>query len=336
MKNVSIKDLAARVGVSATTVSFVLNGKGKEKGISEDLQEQIRSVAAELKYRPNEMARGLRTGQTHTLGLMVEDISNPFFARLAKVVEDEAEKEGYRAIYCSTENNDSKASGLLYMLKQRQMDGFIIIPTQGMLRELEELVIEERPLVLVDRFFPELRATSVTVDNYSCSKAGVDLMFAKGARKIALVTVDSIQQQMMDRNKGYFDSIVQFGGEVDQDCILKLPFPLALENTVSMIKEFLTNFTNLGGVFFTTNYLGVAGLEAIKGMDINIPEDLKVLCFDDNDLFRIVKPSITVIAQPIDAIGELAVRSLVNMISSKNLAPARHVFEPTLVIRDSI
>ena len=104
MKSVSIKDIANQVGVSTTTVSFVLNGKAKEKRISEDLKNEILRIAAQLNYRPNQVARGLRTGQTHTLGLIIEDISTPFFGNLAKVVEEEADKHGYSVMFCSTDN----------------------------------------------------------------------------------------------------------------------------------------------------------------------------------------------------------------------------------------
>ena len=159
MKPVSIKDIAGQVGVSTTTVSFVLNGKAKEKRISDDLKNRILEVAASLNYRPNQVARGLRTGQTHTLGLIIEDISNPFFANLAKAVEAEADKFGYTVMFCSTENNEQKASSLLHMLKHRQMDGFIITPTQGMESEVKRLGEEGRPVVLIDRYFTDLETS---------------------------------------------------------------------------------------------------------------------------------------------------------------------------------
>src|SRR5690606_29472807 len=118
-QKISIRDMAERLGVSPTTVSFVLNGKQKEKRISD-------KVAKRMKYEPNHMARGLRTGKTKTIGLIVEDISNHFFAHIAKVVEHRALMYGYRVLYCSTEDNIKKARELLQMLKYRQVDGFII------------------------------------------------------------------------------------------------------------------------------------------------------------------------------------------------------------------
>jgi LacI family transcriptional regulator len=336
MKNVSIKDIASEVGVSTTTVSFVLNGKAREKRISEDLKDRILEVAARLNYRPNQVARGLRTGQTHTLGLLVEDISNPFFARLAKVIEDEADRSGYRVIFCSTENKEEKAAALLSMLKHRQMDGFIITPTQGMERDLRDLMEEGRPIVLVDRYFSGLETSWVTVNNYDGAKKGVKYMLEKGIKKPVLVTLDSPLIPVVERRRGYMDALHESGVDSDPSRILKLSYPADQEQLVELISNFLREKPDTDGIFFTTNFLGVGGLEAIRELGLNIPADLSILCFDDNDLFRIGRPSITVIAQPVDDIAEVAVKMLVNMLATKDHSITHHTLEPALIYRESI
>ena len=187
MKNISIK--GGDLGVSTTTVSFVLNGKAGKKGSAMILKDKIFRLPRRLNYRPNQVARGLRTGQTHTLGLIVEDISNPFFAHLARFVESEADKAGYTVMFCSTENNDEKATSLLYMLRHRQMDGFIIIPTPGLRKEVESLV-QNKPVVLVDRYFPDLETSYVTVDNFKGAMGGrKHSLIKKGCKRIGLVTL---------------------------------------------------------------------------------------------------------------------------------------------------
>ncbi|MFZ9661739.1 MAG: LacI family DNA-binding transcriptional regulator, partial [Chitinophagaceae bacterium] len=217
MKAVSIKDIANRAGVSTTTVSFVLNGKAKEKRISNDLKDQILAIAAELNYRPNHVARGLRTGKTNTIGLMVEDISNPFFANLAKIIEDEADKVGYTVMFCSTENNDQRAGSLLHMLKHRQMDGFIITPTIGLERDVKQIVDEKRPLVLLDRYFPELDSDYVTIDNYKGSNDATKWLLERGCQKIGIVTLQSDLVQMSNRANGYFDALKDAGFQPEQE-----------------------------------------------------------------------------------------------------------------------
>jgi LacI family transcriptional regulator len=336
MKSVSIKDIAQEVGVSTTTVSFVLNGKAKEKRISDELKERILETAARLNYRPNQVARGLRTGQTHTLGLIVEDISNPFFAQLARVVEHEADKSGYTVMFCSTENNDDKAGALLYMLRHRQMDGFIIVPTPGLKKDIQSLADEGKPVVLVDRFFPDLHTCYVTVDNFKGAFEAVSLLLEKGFKKVGLVTVDSVQVQMVERERGYASALQQAGKKNASESVLRIPYDYNAESTVEAIVAFMERDPALDALFFTTNYLGVAGLEAIRHTGKKIPGDIGVVCFDDNDLFRLGSPSITVVAQPIITIAQRAVEILLGMLNHKdNAAPCQWMIPPKVQQRES-
>ena len=333
MKAVSIKDIAGQVGVSTTTVSFVLNGKAKEKRISEDLKNRILEVAARLNYRPNQVARGLRTGQTHTIGLIIEDISNPFFANLAKAVEEEADKFGYTVMFCCTENNEQKASSLLHMLKHRQMDGFIITPTLGMEGEVKRLGEEGRPVVLIDRFFPELDTSYVTVDNYKGAYDATSKLISCGYSRIGLVTTDSRQVQMKYRFEGYRDALKKHHLRQDENLV----FRLGADHTFA-VKEIAAFFTShkIDAVFFTTNYLGVYGLESLRISGKKIPEEIGVICFDDNDLFRLGTPAISVISQPIVEIGRQAVASLLAQLKEKDTVPRKIMLEPSLLQRESL
>lgn len=336
MKSVSIKDIARQVGVSTTTVSFVLNGKAREKRISEDLKNEILKIAEELNYRPNQVARGLRTGQTHTLGLIIEDISNPFFGNLAKVVEEEAEKWGYSVMFCSTENKEARASGLLTILKHRQMDGFIITPTPGLEKDIRQLKEENRALVLIDRFFPGLDTSYVTVDNFRGAYEATEYLLHKGYKRIGLVTVDSEQVQMRNRFDGYIQALEKYGISPAPELVLPLPFEMEQEGSVARISNFISTLKP-DAVFFTTNYLGVNGLESIRQCGLTLPADLGVVCFDDHDLFRLGRPAVTVVAQPIDDIARLAVESLISQLKDRTLPreSEKVMMQPVLLRRDT-
>jgi LacI family transcriptional regulator len=336
MKSVSIKDIANQVGVSTTTVSFVLNGKAKEKRISEDLKNEILRIAAQLNYRPNQVARGLRTGQTHTLGLIIEDISNPFFGNLAKVVEEEADKHGYSVMFCSTDNLEHRASGLLSILKHRQMDGFLITPTPGLREDVSRLVEEQRPLVLIDRYFPGLETSYVAVDNYQGAFDATNYLLGKGYKRIALVTTASTQVQMQNRQRGYTAALAAAGMMADDELTLKVGFDLSPQQAVSAISGFITQ-TKPDAVFFTTNYLGVYGLESLRISGVTIPADMGIVCFDDHDLFRLGKPAVTVVAQPIHAIAVQAVESLIEQLQTKHETQMlrKVLLEPALIVRDT-
>ena len=336
MRSVSIKDIAQEVGVSTTTVSFVLNGKAKEKRISDELKDRIIQIAEKLNYRPNQVARGLRTGQTHTLGLIVEDIANPFFAHLARFVEDEADKSGYKVMFCSTENNDEKAISLLYLLRHRQMDGFIIIPTSGIRKDIESLVSDKKPVVLVDRYFPGLDTSYVAVDNYKGSFEGVSLLVKKGYKNIGMITLDSDQVQMTERERGYTEALKASHLNMNAANVWKVPYDLTHDETVKAVVGFLAANPTIDALFFTTNYIGVAGLEAIRLLKKKIPAEIAVICFDDNDLFRLGSPSISVIAQPIREIGQRAVAIIIDMIRSKSREPQHYILKPAVVVRESV
>ncbi len=131
MKALSIKDIALKANVSITTVSFIINGKAKEKAISDAVIKKVQQIIIDSGYKPNQIARSLRTGNSNIIGLIIEDISNSFFSKIARLIEDKAYKKGYKIIYSSTENNVDKAKELINMFKSRKVDAYIISPIKG-------------------------------------------------------------------------------------------------------------------------------------------------------------------------------------------------------------
>jgi LacI family transcriptional regulator len=334
MKRVSIKDIASKAGVVPSTVSLVLNGRAKEQRISDEVAERIRRIADETGYRPLQTAVSLRKGYSKTLGLIVEDISNVFFATLAKAIEEEAYAKGYKIVYCSTENDNDKGRELIAMLTSQQVDGFLITPTPGMENEIRQL---RKPVVLMDRYFPELEVPAVLVDNYKGSRLGMDHLLDKGYRAIGLITVDLDQIQMKERERGYRTALKERKIKRQEKWILKLPYHSEQERTVEEIRKFLYEHPELDAVFFATNYLGVCGLEAIQQLKLKIPEKLAVICFDDHDLFRLFTPGITIIRQPIRDIAKSALHLLMNQLDKLSVAqlPENYQKPPEMVIRGS-
>jgi LacI family transcriptional regulator len=203
MKKVSLKDIARMVGASPSTVSFVLNGKGTEMRISAKLTERILKVAKRENYQPNNIAVSLRTGKSRIIGLVVDTISGNFFASLARIIENEAEKFGYKVIYCSTGNEVNKARELLGMLYQYHVDGYLIIPTEGLEKEIENLSRNKKPLVLMDSYFSGTTLPYVLVNNYEGVSQAVKHLIEKGYKKIGFVCNDIHLIQMLERKRGY-------------------------------------------------------------------------------------------------------------------------------------
>ena len=333
MKRVSLKDIARIAGVSPSTVSFVLNGKAKQMRISETLATKIIEVAKKEGYHPNPVAVSLRTGKSQILGLIVETISGNFFASLSRIIEEEAARFGYKVVYTSTENNRQKGKELIGMLSQRQVDGYIITPTPGMEQDIKELIADNKPVVLMDSYFPGLDVPHVLVNNYEGVMKGMAHLIEKGFRRIGFVTVDLNLVQMEERLKAYQDSMHKEGLATD-NLVLSLKYEEDKELGIQQVTNFIQNTTDLEAVFFATNYLGLLGLESIHRLGLKLPDDLAMICFDDHDVFRLYPPGITCIRQPAEEIAKTALELLMHQLGKGgNDGESKIEISPGLVIR---
>lgn len=335
MKRVSIKDIATKAGVVPSTVSFVLNGKAKEMRISDAVAEKVTAIANSEGYTPNHVAVSLRTGRSKLLGLIVEDISNPFFATLAKNIEEKANALGYRIVYCSTGNDSKKGNDLIAMLSHSQVDGFIITPLPGMERRIEKLKLQEKPVVFMDRYLPGINVSDVLLDNKEGVKLGVRHLLDKGYQRIGFVTVALEQVQMQQRKKAYEEILQEEGWPAERRFVLDLPYNYRPESAVQKIKHFVTG-EQLDAIFFSTNYLGILGIESITQLKLRIPNDLGVICFDDHDLFKLYPPGITTVQQPIQEMAHVAVDLLMEQLMAREILPLKHKHVAAkLIIRGS-
>lgn len=333
MKRVSLKDIARIAGVSPSTVSFVLNGKAKQMRISETLATRIMEVAKTEGYHPNPVAVSLRTGKSQILGLIVETISGNFFASLSRIIEDEAARFGYKVVYTSTENNRQKGKELIGMLSQRQVDGYIITPTPGMEQDIKELIADNKPVVLMDSYFPGIDVPHVLVNNYEGVMKGMAHVIEKGYRRIGFVTVDLDLVQMEDRLKAYQDSMSKAGLDTD-NLVLTLKYEEDKELGIENVTSFIKNTPDLEAVFFATNYLGLLGLESIHRLGLKLPDDLAMIVFDDHDVFRLYPPGITCIRQPAEEIAKTALELLMEQLGKGNNGGESKIeISPGLVIR---
>jgi len=328
----SLKELARIVGVSPTTVSFALNGRSKEMRISEELTSRILKAAEETGYRPNNIAVALRTGQTKIIGLIVEDIANHFFSTLAKTIEEEANLFDYKVVYCSTENDDEKGEGLLDMLQQQQVDGYLITPTSGMRNKIGKLINRKIPLVLIDRYFEDMECPHVMVNNFEGIVKGVNLLIKKGYKKISFITPDLDLMQMKEREKGFIAALEKQHFYKSKKQILKVDYKDGgKKEAIEKIKTYLKT-ESPEAVVFATNYIGIHGLQAIKELKLKIPDDLAVICFDDNEVFDLCTPSITAISQPIEDIARTAVKILMGELGVTRKSAKKLVRIPTEII----
>lgn len=310
-KKISIHDIAKHLNVSATTVSFVLNGKAEEMRIGAEVKKKVLHYAEIINYQPNLIAKSLRTGKSRIIGMMVEDISDPFFASIARGIEHKAYKLGYKIFFASTENQTEKARALIKVFRERQVDSYIIAPPPGLEAEIKSLVEYEHPVILFDRYFPELATTTVIVDNYNGVYKAVQHLLRNGFSKVGFVTLDSKQTQMHDRLQGYRDAILQSGQKART---LKVSYSSSSDSCAGKIKAFIRKHQEMDALLFGTNYLAFSGLEAINELGLRIPKDLAVVSFDDSRFFRLFSPAITAVAQPVEKIAEAIITQLQKLL----------------------
>lgn len=318
-EKISIKDIANRVGTSTTTVSFVLNGKAKEKHISASITEKILSVVAELGYQPNAIARSLRTGKSKIIGFLVDDISKPFFSGIASVIDHKASEYGYKIIFSSTGNDKKRINEILNMFKERLVDGYIIAIAESLEEEIGALLKGNSPVVLFDRYLPELTADYVLTDNNLATYNATQHLLDNGYNNIGFVTIDTQQQQMLDRLKGYTTALENAGA---RQHILKIKYTTS-EAATDCIKKFLLEGPELDAVIFASNYLTMDGLKLSRSGNEQLLNSRAVISFDDFELLEFIKPSITAIEQPIQLLGEKIVNQLIKRLQS-DTNPAKH------------
>jgi LacI family transcriptional regulator, galactose operon repressor len=336
MKRISLKDIAKMAGASPSTVSFVLNGKAAEMRISKRLADKIRKVAKRENYQPNNVAVSLRTGRSKIIGLVVDTISGSFFASLARIIESEAEQFGYKVIYCSTGNEIKKARELLRMLYQYHVDGYLIIPIHGLEKEIENLSLNKKPLVLMDSYFAGTKLPYVLVNNFQGVSKAVNHLIEKGYKKIGFICNDIPLIQMQERKRGYIETLQSHDISYDKHLLLQTPYEGSEKEIIQSITAFIKK-NNPEAIMFAANYLGVYGLESIKNLSLSIPDDIAIVCFDDHEIFRLFSPAITSIQQPVEAIAKTAIQLLMEQLGKIESKEQMHQVEvsPIFLLRNS-
>jgi len=278
-KKISIKDIAAKLEISITTVSFILNGKSKEKGISDALTERVLKYVQETGYRPHHLAQSLRTGRTKIICLLVESIYDPFFSAIAAHFEEIANQYGYKIIYGSTKNEVSKSRELIQLFKDRQVDGFIITPSENVEKDILMLQNENIPRVLVDRYYHTIDTDWVVIDNFQSIYNAVDYFARQDYKQIAFITLESDQTQMLDRLNGYKKAMEKWNC---QPLVCKIEYARVEQSGAQAIRDMLMANPGIDALFFATSYLALKGIGVINELGKSVSTDYGVIAFDDH------------------------------------------------------
>jgi len=334
VKKASLNDIAKSLNVSKTLVSLVLNGHGDSKGINSETQKRVIAKAGELNYSPNMFARGLRLGSSKTIGLIVADISNKFYSKIAKRVEDVASKQGYNIIFCSSDEDSKKEIELIEMLRVRQVDGLIVSTSQKNTRAFLQLKKENFPFVLIDRQLPRLTSHYVGVDNFQGAFEATEHLINNGYRKISFLRIlPTHLKTIKDREAGYKAALKKHDIRSSSKLIRDINYNIELDSIREVIRELLQPPQSINAIFSSNNRIAVACFECLNEMNIRIPQDIALVSFDDIDLFRFSYPTITSVAQPVEDIGETAFNILLESINNNSDTKLKQVILPVKLIK---
>ncbi len=333
-KKISLKDVAQRVGVSAALVSYVLNGKEKEARVSTQMAGKIREAAAALNYQPNLIAKSLKSGKTHTIGLIVADISNPFFSNIARIIEDEAKKSGYVVIFGSSDENAEKQQDVINVMLNRLVDAFIITPAVNTEKQIKELKKRNVPVVLIDRYFIDMETDSVRNDNFEAAAKAVQQLIKNNRNKIAMLAYSTTLQHMQERKNGYKAALKAHGIKYKSAWLLEASYEHIEQDVASLITSLLKPL-QVDAFLFATNSLAVAGLKKINELGIKVPEELAVISFDQTEAFDFFYSPVTYVNQSVPVLAKEAVKLIIARLENPALKPASIVVNTTLIIRES-
>jgi len=334
-KKSSLKDIAAYLGVSTTLVSYVINNKEKEAGVSKEMARKIRQAAKQLNYQPNLIAKSLKSGRTNTIGLVVADISNPFFSAIARIIEDEAGKYGYAAIFGSNDESAEKSATLINVLQSRQVDAFIIAAAEKSEEQIQGLQAANIPVVLIDRYFPSLDIDRVFIDNYQAAYKATQHLIRSGRTRVAMLAYDTGLYHMEERVKGYRDALRDHNLSFRKTWLRWIGYRQAKNEARQTMSDWLKPSVGIDAVLFATNTLAVESLKYIAASGVRVPERLAIIAFDESEAYDFFYSPVSSIRQPIEEMGKAAVRLVIERLGQPDKPTSAVGMDALLVLRES-
>jgi LacI family transcriptional regulator len=327
---VKMADVAREAGVSAMTVSRVINDKGY---VSDETRRRVLSVVERLGYRPSGIARGLATRRTGTIGLVVPDVANPFFADVARGVEEAAYAEGYNVFLCNTDEDPQRELAALGSLEEKQVDGLILCSSRLTEDELHKVVARHTSFVLVNRRLVGVRVHSVLLDDERGGRLATQHLLRTGRRAVGLVAGPERSQSGLLRAKGYRAALAAAELPYYPDWVR--PCVPTVDGGRQATLQLLENHPELTGLFCYNDLVAVGALQAARELGCRVPADLAIVGHDDIPLAALVTPALTTCRVPRYVLGAQAVRLLLEQLDGSAEPSGEIVLPPELVVRSS-
>jgi LacI family transcriptional regulator len=329
---ITLRDVGKRAGVSAMTVSRVIN---RREGVDAETQRKVEEAIEALDYVPNRIARGLISKKTGTLGLIVPDVVNPFFALVVRGAELVARRAGYRILLCNSEGALQLEREYIEDLIAHRVEGLLLAPVSDHSKHsVFPLLRGDFPLVLIDRALPNLDCDSVVSDNAGGARRLVEHLLSVGHRDIAHITDADDTSTGRERLRGYQEALAAAGVAYRDDLVFR--------TTVDQIGGFRAAQQALSmektptAIFAVNNMTAVGAMKALREHGLRVPEDMGLVCFDEVEHLAVLSPFLTVVDQPAETFGSLGVQLLLERIAGKAGSRTRRIgLQTDLIVRVS-
>jgi LacI family transcriptional regulator len=327
----TIKDVARETGLSLATISKYLNGGN----VLDKNKELIEAAIRKLDFKVNEMARALKTNRSMTVGVLIPNFENIFFTSIVSNIENDLLQDGYSTIVCDYKEDPRLEAEKLNFLLDKMVDGIIIMPLTDSDELINEIIAKEIPVILIDRMINNVNCDVVLVDNLNASYNAVEQLMMRGHKRIGIIVGPEAVYTAQERLKGYIRVHEDYGREVDPRLIKYGDYQM--RSGYELFQELLRIEPPPTAVYVTNYEMTLGAVIAINETNIKIPEDLSVIGFDNLALARIVKPSLSIVVQPMQQIGEVAAHILLRRLKKDFSGfPTVVRLKTELLIRDSV
>jgi len=327
----TIGDVAKRAGVSAMTVSRVINNSGY---ISQETRERVELAIAELGYIPNGLARSLRFKQTKTIALVLTDITNPFFTTIARGVEDTASEQGFSVIFCNTDESQNEETEYLNVLLQKQVDGVLLVPADCSGDSVSFLQERGTPVVLLDRRVDGARVDVVRGDSEEGAYQLARYLAQLGHTRIAIISGPQNVSTTVDRLAGYQRAMIEVGRASNPNLVYYGQF--TQQSGYQLAKEMLTAKPRPTALFAANNFIAIGAFRALQEAGLRVPDDISMVTFDDLHAMLAMESFMTVVSQPAYQMGQQATELLLARLAGEGPAePQDYVLPSQMIIRKS-
>ncbi len=333
MKKETLSTISRRTGFSISTISRVLSGKAEQYRICENTVRTIREEAKKCHYSPDVVARSLRTRKTYTIGLLVPEIQNPFFANISSIVIQKAKEKGYNIIVADSMEKEENEIQAIQDFVSRKVDGMIVVPVGQNPGYLEE-INRSTPVILIDRYYNNTDLQYVCSDNYAGACMATEHLISKGYRNITVIQGVNASTTNQERIRGHLSALRKYdtvNTEIHGDSF-------SIENGYRIAKQAISSGSVPDAIFAFSNTIMLGALKAIKEAGKRIPGDIALISFDNNNYLDYLDPPVTRISQPIEKIGEIATDILIKRITGKSSEKEKsqcHKIAPDLILGKS-